>query len=181
MTIDSFKGPNAFLSNFYPSPIMVLGKSYATVEHYFQACKMRTDEYHEYVRLATSAARAKRVANCCKSQQRDGWDLMKEDVMYFALRLKFQPGSKLGKQLIATGDKPLVEGNTWSDEYWGVCNGIGLNRLGVLLMKVRQELLLDLVNVDLPAGYIESLTAFEPRTRQKYLYGEWNTEREEKK
>ena len=44
-----------------------------------------------------------------------------------------------------TGDAELIEGNTWHDNYWGVCscskcNGRGKNRLGKLLMKVREEL-----------------------------------------
>ena len=41
---------------------------------------------------------------------------------------------------MATGDAELVEGNTWNDTYWGVCNGVGHNHLGKILMQVRQEL-----------------------------------------
>ena len=42
-------------------------------------------------------------------------------------------------QLMATGSEELVEGNTWSDTFWGVCNGEGGNHLGKILMKVRAE------------------------------------------
>ena len=34
----------------------------------------------------------------------------------------------------------LIEGNTWNDTYWGVCNGVGKNTLGQLLMKIREEI-----------------------------------------
>jgi hypothetical protein len=55
---------------------------------------------------------------------------------------------ELRKKLLATGDATLIEGNYWHDNYWGVCtcencvsNGIvGRNRLGTLLMKVREEI-----------------------------------------
>jgi len=46
----------------------------------------------------------------------------------------------LTRALIATGDTELIEGNDWEDTFWGVCNGMGENNLGKLLMKVRQSL-----------------------------------------
>jgi hypothetical protein len=46
----------------------------------------------------------------------------------------------LTRALLATVDADLVEGNTWNDEFWGVCNGSGENNLGRLLVKVREEL-----------------------------------------
>jgi hypothetical protein len=42
--------------------------------------------------------------------------------------------------LLATGDAELIEGNVWNDVFWGVCNGIGKNWLGKLLMQVREVL-----------------------------------------
>ena len=44
---------------------------------------------------------------------------------------------QLADWLLETGDEELVEGNTWSDTTWGVCNGVGENKLGRLLMIVR--------------------------------------------
>lgn len=34
----------------------------------------------------------------------------------------------------------LIEGNYWHDTYWGVCEGVGENHLGKLLMEIRNEL-----------------------------------------
>jgi ribA/ribD-fused uncharacterized protein len=136
-TIDSFKGEFGFLSNFYPSPMNVLGLHFATVEHYFQACKMISNEDFEAVRTARSPGIAKRLGRA--KTRRPDWDYMKDGIMLGALRIKFH-NPVFRDQLLATGDRQLVEGNTWGDQYWGVSNGKGVNRLGMLLMQVRQEI-----------------------------------------
>lgn len=41
---------------------------------------------------------------------------------------------------LATGDAILIEGNTWGDRFWGVCEGFGQNHLGHVLMRVRVQL-----------------------------------------
>jgi len=60
------------------------------------------------------------------------------------LRQKFSE-PRQARQLLSTGRRRLVEGNHWGDRYWGMCQGeaeewVGENRLGELLMEVRQEL-----------------------------------------
>ena len=62
--------------------------------------------------------------------------------MYELLISKFSdPG--LRDKLIATGDAELIECNNHWDRYWGVCRGEGQNKLGKLLMKVREEVKTD--------------------------------------
>jgi len=56
------------------------------------------------------------------------------------LRDKFTRHADLRILLLDTGDRELVEGNTWDDRFWGVCEGVGENHLGRLLMKIRAEL-----------------------------------------
>ena len=53
---------------------------------------------------------------------------------------KFNRNKELGKLLILTGDKYLEETNHWKDRTWGVCNGIGKNWLGIILMDIREKL-----------------------------------------
>lgn len=60
-------------------------------------------------------------------------------VMRDLLQQKFSNGI-LREQLLATGDQELIEGNTWGDTFWGVCNGEGQNVLGKMLMNIREEL-----------------------------------------
>jgi hypothetical protein len=57
--------------------------------------------------------------------------------MGLLLMQKFTRHPQLARELVGTGDAELVEGNTWGDEFWGVCNGRGSNQLGRLLMEVR--------------------------------------------
>jgi len=60
--------------------------------------------------------------------------------MLDALRAKFTQHADLRTLLLATGDAQLVE-HTTNDSYWGDGgDGSGKNRLGQLLMRLRDEL-----------------------------------------
>lgn len=60
--------------------------------------------------------------------------------MYEICKAKFSQNEELRDRLLATGDEYLEEGNTWGDRIWGTVNGICENRLGKILMRVREEL-----------------------------------------
>ena len=60
--------------------------------------------------------------------------------MYDICRAKFMQNPNLARLLIETGDATLIEGNTWGDRVWGVCDGVGENRLGRILMRIRSEI-----------------------------------------
>lgn len=138
--IDNFGGDNGFLSNFYTSPIMLFGRMYLTVEHYYQAMKATTMEDHERIRGAASAGEAKQLGNAVDMRQ--DWEHVKLSVMREALVKKFEDPI-LREKLVATGTTPLVEGNTWHDNFWGDClcprckNKRGYNVLGIMLMELR--------------------------------------------
>jgi ribA/ribD-fused uncharacterized protein len=70
---------------------------------------------------------------------RKDWEEVKEEIMEYVIRAKFSD-PELQDLLLETGQQELVEGNWWKDTYWGVCNGIGQNKLGKILMKIRDEL-----------------------------------------
>lgn len=60
--------------------------------------------------------------------------------MLRALRAKFSTNSQLRSLLLSTGQRVLIE-HTSNDDYWGDGgDGHGRNRLGALLMTVREEL-----------------------------------------
>jgi len=60
--------------------------------------------------------------------------------MLIALRAKFTKHPKLGKELVETGNRQLIEHYMY-DDYWADGgNGNGLNMFGKLLMQIRQEL-----------------------------------------
>jgi predicted NAD-dependent protein-ADP-ribosyltransferase YbiA (DUF1768 family) len=47
---------------------------------------------------------------------------------------------KLREKLIDTGDRQLIEANDWGDTFFGVCDGVGRNHLGEILMKIRSNI-----------------------------------------
>lgn len=146
--ISSFTGEYSFLSNFYKCNIEYDGVIYPSVEHYYVAMKIDVDQKLDDIlytisdfRLMISKVKTPNQAKRIGRQMilRKDWDIHKLVVMNWAVREKFK-NYKYAKLLIATGDEELVEGNWWHDTYWGVCNGVGKNHLGKILMKVRDEL-----------------------------------------
>ena len=130
------------LSNFYPCSFVVDGVNWPTVEHYFQAQKFPGEEcaeHRERIRTAGSPQHAKKLGQSRAYPLRADWESAKEEIMLHALRCKFaQP--KMRKILLRTKSRQLVEDSPF-DSYWGRGrNGKGKNRLGVLLMQVRDEL-----------------------------------------
>ena len=67
------------------------------------------------------------------------WESVRDQVMERVLLSKFNHNPKLRLKLVATGDTYLEETNDWNDTYWGVCDGVGQNKLGELLMKIRDK------------------------------------------
>jgi ribA/ribD-fused uncharacterized protein len=129
-------------SNFAPSPVVIDGKRYATVEHFFQVSKYPSDiTWQEAIRVSPTPAKAKQLGTQKDKMDhvRADWDSKKEEIMITGLRAKFQQNSGLLEQLKATGDRPLVEAST--DAFWGEGRtGTGKNRMGKLLEQVRTEL-----------------------------------------
>lgn len=135
--INSFEGEYAFLSNFYEHPISNGVITFPTNEHYFQAMKTLEDDERLAIARAATPGQAKRMGRSIKL--RPDWESIKLDVMETAVRIKFTD-PELAAKLIATGDEELIEGNWWNDTFWGVCNGVGENHLGKILMKVRADI-----------------------------------------
>lgn len=132
--IDCFDGKWAFLSNFYWNEIEHEGIVYPTNEHFFQAMKTLDNDERRQIANCLTPGQAKRMGR--RVALRSDWESVKEDVMFLGLCLKFAD-EQLADWLLETGDEELVEGNWWGDTTWGVCNGVGENKLGKLLMKVR--------------------------------------------
>lgn len=135
--IKRFSGDYRFLSNFYSSIVTLDGSYYATVEHAFQAAKTIHISERVAIYVADTPGEAKRLGR--KVTLRPDWEETKVSMMLGLLFQKFSdPVLKI--RLLATGDAELVEGNTWKDVFWGVCNGVGNNQLGKLLMLVRASI-----------------------------------------
>lgn len=128
----------ACLSNFWHAPFNLDGWDWPTVEHYFQAAKTDNFEERKRVYAAKSPALAKSIGR--RVTLRPNWDAIKEDVMLRALVAKFAQNLELKAVLVGTGDAELKEAAP-RDYHWGIGRtGTGKNRLGILLMRVREEL-----------------------------------------
>lgn len=136
-----FDGINRFLSNFWKCDVTFEGDIYSYSEHAYQAAKTLNKAERDRIRNTASPGAAKRMGR--QVSLRDDWDNIKDSIMLEILRNKFSDDD-LEEKLMETGDKILIEGNDFCDNYWGVCycdkcNGMGKNKLGELLIKVREE------------------------------------------
>ena len=95
----------------------------------------RTIIYH-----AKTPGEAKRLGHRCN--KRNDWEDVKERIMYELVKAKFTFDTDVKAKLLATGNCYLQEGNRWGDTFWGVDlrTGKGENKLGHILMRVREEL-----------------------------------------
>jgi ribA/ribD-fused uncharacterized protein len=127
-------------SNFSPHPISLNGKTWQTSEHYFQAQKFAGTPAEEEVRLAESPMFAAQIGRSRKSPLRRDWWSVRDSIMYEVVVAKFTQHDDLREILLGTGDAKIVE-HTEKDRYWGDGgDGSGQNRLGQILMRVREEL-----------------------------------------
>lgn len=133
--INRFDKKYAFLSNFYHAPVTYKGITYLNSEAAYQAQKDPKRAF-EFKHLPPNKAKALGR----KVDMVSDWDEVKDEHMLEIVRQKFAQNPKIAKLLIQTGDRELIEGNWWNDTYWGVCNGKGQNKLGKILVQVRQEL-----------------------------------------
>jgi len=128
--IMAFKDRWRFLSNFYKagalSVVLVdsgghdIEMTASTVEHLYQAAKCALGSERIWVLSATSAPDARVRGR--QVQMRPDWDLCKIPTMRELIRIKFlDPG--LAQALLHTGDRELIEGNTWGDRFWGMTAG----------------------------------------------------------
>lgn len=137
--INEFRGEFEYLSNFYPSILIVNGEPYNTVEHAFQAEKTDDPLLKAQIRQASTPGLAKKLGRSVLLVS--DWEQKKLDVMASLVKQKFQDHVDLKLLLLLTGNRDLVEGNTWKDRFWGqTTDGVGENHLGKILMNVRDFL-----------------------------------------
>lgn len=140
--IEQFRGQYFFLSNFYDAPVTYLGLTYQNNEAAFQSAKVigtkQESQRQAFTHLAPNEAKRKGRHVSLRSD----WEKTKDQVMYEIVKDKFTNNPDLQEKLLATGNAILTEGNTWHDVYWGydIRQKRGQNKLGKILMRVRQEL-----------------------------------------
>ena len=129
-----FFGPHRFLSNFHFVNVELDGEIYRTTEHAYQAAKTYDPELRARIQRLSFPRDARKAGQLL--ELRPFWDQQKFSVMYDLNAQKYS-SEPLLSMLLETGDSYLEETNTWGDEYWGVCNHVGQNKLGWILMDIR--------------------------------------------
>ena len=90
-----------------------------------------------------SSGNVKLIADILRNEPnnhvRKDWDERRMEVMANLLLQKYR-NPDLRDRLKGTGNKYLVEGNSWGDTLWGVSDGKGRNMLGQMLMIIREEM-----------------------------------------
>lgn len=127
-------------SNFSRHGFELDGKYWKTSEHYFQAQKFAGTDYEEKVRIAQTPKDAANLGRRRDFPLREDWESVKEEVMHRAVLKKFQTHKDIQAILLATGNEDIIE-NAPGDYYWGCGkDGSGKNRLGIILMEIREQL-----------------------------------------
>lgn len=116
------------------------GKKWATSEHYFQAKKFIDLALQDRIRMMASPLDAALEGRKRENVLREDWEFVKEDIMLYAVYQKFSQNSDIKELLLSTNDSEIIE-HTSNDSYWGDGgDGSGMNRLGYILMIVRDKL-----------------------------------------
>lgn len=141
--INKFDGEYAFLSNFYECNVTYNGLTYKNSEAAFHAQKT-LDETERKQFITLNPSESKKLGR--KITLRNDWEEVKTKIMYEICLVKFSQNEDLKAKLLATGDEHLEEGTYWHDNCWGNCycekckDIVGENRLGKILMEIREEL-----------------------------------------
>jgi hypothetical protein len=136
--INGFFREYRFLSNFYPCKVEYEGITYPSTEHAYQAAKTVDVEERKKIATIVKSGDVKRYGRYYIKIRSD-WEQVKLGIMLELNRKKFV-GTSLTQKLLDTYPCNLEETNHWNDTFWGVCNGVGENNLGKILMQVRQEI-----------------------------------------
>lgn len=153
-TLVLFWGNKDTYSNWHPAAFVINGVRYENVEKYMMAEKARTfgDVEAEQAIMNTADPKViKAIGRTVAGYDEATWAARRENVVFQACLAKFSQNPPLRHELLATGDRTLVEASPF-DQIWGIGLGPdnplaldltkwhGQNLLGKALMRVREAL-----------------------------------------
>ena len=152
-----FRRPDSPFSQWHPSAFVVDGVAFACAEQFMMHGKARLFDDAEVAAeiLATPDPRAhKALGRKVRGFDDRRWKAAREDIVYAGSRAKFTQNPALRAALLATVGTRLVEASPM-DRIWGIglassspaatdpTRWRGLNLLGAILTRLRDELLAD--------------------------------------
>lgn len=144
--IDSFSNQYYFLSNMSSFGFYFREKYFPTNEHFYVCSKINPlcDNYHKIFTSILQEHNPYKVKKIGRSVPlRKGWKEEKlcNRFMYCGVYNKFLQNEGIKQKLLDLKDYVLIEGNYWKDTWWGMCDGVGNNYLGKIIMLVRDSFL----------------------------------------
>ena len=130
------------------------GLTFNNTEQGFMWYKARlfgNNDIAELISKEVDPQKCKKFGREIRNYNEEKWKLVREESMFYVNKLKYEQNNEAARQLVGTKDKILVEASPY-DEIWGVKlreedplildekNWLGLNLLGITLMKVRDYL-----------------------------------------
>jgi ribA/ribD-fused uncharacterized protein len=145
---------NGIYSQWHPSRFEINDIPFTSCEQYMmyeKAMLFGDEEIAQQVLVAQHPDEQKRLGKLVKGFDRTIWDQNCFSIVYRGNYAKFTQNEDLKEQLLATGDRVLVEASPY-DFIWGIKKGedddtihfpsnwSGLNLLGFAIMTVRNQL-----------------------------------------
>ncbi len=128
------------LSPFSAHEVEIDSVLYKTAEHAYQALRV-IPALRKEIMQARSPLDAWRLGQDCKEAGKLIENVDKDALMERIFRAKLAQHKDIESVLRATGDRELLKVYE-ADSYWGTgSNGTGQNKMGVLWMKLRAELI----------------------------------------
>lgn len=146
-----FKGEKSVFSNFYPAPFNFEDSHYRHVEQYYQYCKAihhNENQTAGRIMLMSNPRRIKALGDSIESNPT--WLEQRMMVLYRGIKSKFEQNWPLQDELISSDGNQLYEATTdlyfgsgisYESPRWECRDWPGENVTGLILMKVREELL----------------------------------------
>ncbi len=129
-----------YLSPFSAHRIEIWGEVFSTVEHAYQAARIKPGAERDVIKNAASPLEAWRQGQKYKNDPvLSIVDFDKFAVMEELFRAKIHQHPDIVEILKESGERDLIK-NVETDFYWGIGDGSGQNQMGKLWMKLRKEL-----------------------------------------
>ncbi len=136
------------LGTFSKHSFLLEDKEWPSVEHYFQAMKFDSEVEQEKIRQAAHPKKARKMGRSRFRKLRPDWKQLKTVYMTRAVYIKCRSYPEIAEELLATGNKKLLE-NSQYDYFWGCGRDRrGHNHYGVVLMNVRDKLRQELAEAE---------------------------------
>lgn len=150
----AYKGDRSIYSNFFPAPFTLDGEDYIHVEQYYQyvkACHHNEDDVAERILKLSNPWRIKLLGDSI--EPKETWIPKRMKTLYDGVSAKFRQNWPLQDELFRSKGLKLYEATTdayfacgigFDSKRWDNMDWSGENVAGLIVMKVRDELLLEL-------------------------------------